>query len=83
MASGDCLQFWSIYFNFAAVRNAFLMKIFTCIDFNNARISCKKILIFELYSMFLVIITVVLLHPFIDNYKERFAMKILSKVEAD
>ena len=51
----------------------FSMTFFTWIDFNNARISCKKILIFELYSMFLVIITFAFLHPFIDNSRESFA----------
>ena len=36
------------------IRKFFSMKFLTWIDFNNARISYKKILIFELYSMFLL-----------------------------
>ena len=51
----------------------FSMTFFTWIDFNNARISCQKTLIFELYSMFLVIITFAFLHPFIDNSQESYA----------
>ena len=45
----------------------FSMKFFTWSDFNNARKSFKKILIFELNSLFLVQLTFAFLHPFIDN----------------
>ena len=49
------------------------MKFFTWSDFNNARKSFKKILIFELNSLFLVQLTFAFLHPFIDNSRESLA----------
>ena len=66
-------MWWTKYNIISDHEVSFSMTFFTWIDFNNARISCQKTLIFELYSMFLVIITFAFLHPFIDNSQESYA----------